>query len=422
MLGSDRVIPGVSTPGYPLNGLTQTETVKKIQQQFQTTIADAPIIYVLYQDKRHAILPSDIDLSINAESMAKQAVDIGRNGSFFANLANQFTAVTKGIRLPYSFQYNEEKLNSILTAIYTENLQKPQNAYCLIKNDQIEIQPEVAGQTPDLAKLLADCAREKLCAAAPLTVRLDIAVEMPAVTTTDLEEINALLGEYSSHYNAAHQNRSENIRIAADSLNQLLILPGQTVSFNDLVGLRVAEAGFKEAPVLVDGKSVPDIGGGVCQVSSTLYNAVLLADLKPLSRTPHFHPLGYVPIGFDATVADHLIDFVFQNTLPHKIYLLTFVDAGKITIFVLGNQKDKATATITLDSTIDQVLQPKTVERPDPALAPGTRKVEDGQEGYIVSSYRIKSQNGREISRELLYVDTYNAEDTIVHVGVKKQQ
>lgn len=420
MLGSDRVIPGVSAPGFSLNGLTQEEAAKKIQLQFQTTISTAPIIYVLSQDKRHAILPSEIDLGIDAEAMAKQAVDIGRSGSFFTNLSKQFTAVTKGIFLPYSFQYNEEKLKSILTAIYTENLQKPQNAYCLINGDQIEIQPEVAGQTPNLTKLLADCTPEKLCAGAPLTIRMDIAVETPAVTAADLDGINALLAKYASHYNAAHHNRSENIRIAADSLNQLLIFPGQTVSFNDLVGLRVADAGFKEAPVLIDGKSVPDIGGGVCQVSSTLYNAILLADLKPLSRTPHFHPLGYVPIGFDATVADHLIDFVFQNTLPHKIYLLTFVDAGTLTIFILGDQSDKSSVDISLNSTIDQILKPKTIERPDPALALGNRKVEDGQEGYIVSSYRIKSQNGREISRELLYVDTYSAEDTIVHVGVKK--
>lgn len=420
MLGSDRVIYGVATPGFSLNGLTQKEAEDKIQRYYQTSIKTAPIIYVLYRDKRRSIMPLDIDLSIDAAEMAKQAVSIGRNGSFFANAANQFTALTKGIRIPYAFQYNEKKLASILTEIYAENLQKPQDAYCFLKNNRIEIQPEISGQTPNLKKLLADCTPEKLCASAPLTLQLDIATEPPAVTATDLDEIDMILAKYTTQYNAANHNRSENIRIAADSLNQILITPGQIISFNDLVGLRVKEAGFKEAPVLIDGKSVPDIGGGVCQVSSTLYNATLLADLKPISRTPHFHPLNYVPIGFDATVADHLIDFVFQNTLPHKLYLLTSVDDGSLTVFILGNHNDKTEAEISLDFTIDQVLKPNTIEIPDPALAPGTREIEEGQEGYIVSSYRIKQQNGYVISRELLYVDTYNAEDTIIRISTKK--
>ena len=114
------------------------------------------------------------------------------------------------------------------------------------------------------------------------------------------------------------------------------------ISFNETVGHRVADAGYKEAPVIVDGEVQPGIGGGICQVSSTLYNAILLANLTASERSVHYYPSSYVRIGFDATVADDLLDLKFSNTLSHTIYLLTEVQGGTLTICVLGNSADRS--------------------------------------------------------------------------------
>ena len=147
------------------------------------------------------------------------------------------------------------------------------------------------------------------------------------------------------------------------------------------MGTRTANAGYKNAAVLINGKSVPGIGGGVCQVSSTLYNAILLAGLNPTERFSHFIPSSYCPPGLDATVADDLIDFQFMNPLPHNVYILASADGRKITVQVLGTQADLQGKHISIE-TVGSSRRP--------------------------SVYRIYSANGQVVEREYLHTDSYS--------------
>ena len=421
VLNSNRIFFGVSTNFVQVSGLTPQQAEKKLQDYFEEKIKPNPIMKIKSKNKTWSITAEQIDLALDSQETAAKVYAIGRNTNLFKRIYEQIQCFSGGIIVTPEFKCNQGKLTAILTKVHAESGQDTEDAYCQLNGDQVAIIPEKIGQKPDFDQLLHDCSLEMLKNQLPLVVELEIVISPPAITAEILRQIDTVLAEYSSHFNAANENRSENIRIAAKSIDKQLVPSGEVFSFNEHVGLRVAESGFKEAPVLINGKSVPDIGGGVCQVSSTLYNAILLADLKPLSRTPHFHPLGYVPFGLDATVADNLIDFTFQNTLSSHIYLLTKVSGDTLTIYILGNQQNKSRESISLTSSIDQVLPPGVVEQFDPTLPSGTRIVGDaGQEGYVVSSYRIKKQNGQEISRELLYVDTYTAEDQIIHVGTLK--
>ena len=156
----------------------------------------------------------------------------------------------------------------------------------------------------------------------------------PPVTDADLASVDSILGEYSTHYYPGA--RGQNIAIAAGKLNGAFIRSTGTFSFNDTVGARTRDAGYQTAGVILDGRPAQDIGGGVCQVSSTLYNAVLLAGLKTTVRTSHAFPSSYCPPGRDATVADGLLDFQFQNQLAHGVYLLASANGTDLTIYVLG--------------------------------------------------------------------------------------
>ncbi|MBQ1621281.1 MAG: VanW family protein, partial [Selenomonas sp.] len=159
-----------------------------------------------------------------------------------------------------------------------------------------------------------------------------------------------------------------------------LVKPNDIFSFNDTVGLRTAAAGYKVAGVILDGQLADGIGGGVCQVSSTLYNAVLLAGLTPTARTSHALPSAYCPPGLDATVADGQIDLQFRNQLAHSVYLLTNADGHTLTVYILGTRADLGGKTIRLVSNGSR-LHP--------------------------SVYRLYLAGGQVIEREFLHTDSY---------------
>jgi vancomycin resistance protein YoaR len=132
-------------------------------------------------------------------------------------------------------------------------------------------------------------------------------------------------------------NRVHNIRLAAAALDGALVEPDQEFSFNQTVGKTGAEQGYKPAPVIVNRRLVEGIGGGVCQVSSTLYNAILLADLALVERANHSLTVGYLPPGLDATVSDGWLDLRFLNNRNHAVWIRTFIEGGNLTVSIYGD-------------------------------------------------------------------------------------
>lgn len=420
LTATDRILYGVTVQDIPLGGLTKTEAEAKLANFYQNKLENHTLLLLRSKQRYWEIKAANIDFQINTALAAEKAYNVGRQGNIFKRLWEHIECINHGIKFASEAQYDENKLQSFLTQIAKEISTETQNAYCSYEKGKVVIHPEITGMQLDTTELPAIIHSKLMSIDLPTAITLPITETQPTITTENLKNIDTKLAVYTSTFNAHNINRSENIKIAATSINNLLIQPQQIVSFNDLVGLRIAAAGFKEAPVIIDGKTVPDIGGGVCQVSSTLYNAILLADLKPIERSPHFHPLGYVPIGLDATVADNLLDFKFQNTLPNPIYLITDIADNQLVISVLGNANDSNDTEIILDSTIDKTLPYKQKIEYDNTLASGHSKIkEDGITGYIVSSYRVKKRQGKEISRELLYIDEYSPEDEIKIVGTQ---
>ena len=168
--------------------------------------------------------------------------------------------------------YDEDKLKTILRNIAKKTDNPRKNGECnLSAKGELLITPEVLGQVLPIDEIADDLKKFIATVDLPKTVRLTLMDSSPRITASDLKGIDTVLSSYSTTFNNGNYNRSENIRIAAASLNHIISKPDETISFNALTGLRLAESGYQEAPVLIDGKSVPDIGGGVCQGSSTLY-------------------------------------------------------------------------------------------------------------------------------------------------------
>ncbi len=251
---------------------------------------------------------------------------------------------------------------------------------------------------------------------APLDVTLTVLVAKPAITSAMLGDLREL-GGYSTHF--AMGDRGSNIALAARHINGTLLAPGQIFSYNKVVGPRVESAGFKDAPVIVKGELVPGVGGGICQVSSTLYNAVLLSDLKIAHRAHHAFPVHYLPAGRDATVVDGAIDFQFQNNTAAPIYIAASSGGGHLSFRILGKKTPGKSVAIELaNHEILPTPPPKTVS--DPTLYAGTRRFKDrGHRGHRVDVYRIVKQNGVVVKRELISRDHYRAFAPLILTGTR---
>ncbi len=241
----------------------------------------------------------------------------------------------------------------------------------------------------------------------------------PNVTTNQIgpEAFPDLLGQFSTTYSSSNYNRSTNIALAASKINGIVIMPGEVFSYNQTVGKRTAAAGFKTAGVYVNGQVSTGIGGGICQVSSTLYNAVLLANLEIVERTNHYFNPGYVEAGKDATVSWGGPDFRFKNNRNYPIKIVCSGTGGRVNFKVWGLHSDDDYEVV-IESKYVQSIPYKTIQQKDASLAKGASKViEKGSNGCKTETYKILKKNGTVISRTLISRDTYNPHNRIVAVN-----
>jgi vancomycin resistance protein YoaR len=183
-------------------------------------------------------------------------------------------------------------------------------------------------------------------------------------------------------------------------------MPGQQVSFNQTVGRRTVQGGFKTAPVLKNGRHDFDIGGGICQVSSTMYNAALFANLKVVMRNNHSLPSAYVPLGRDATVDWGTLDLVISNPLEQPVAISSTFQTGKLTFRVLGKKDPSIKVKVFTDNEDSWGRGEQTII--DRSLKPGTRRViEKGSNAHSCDTYRVVYKDGVEIKREHLNHSLY---------------
>ena len=225
------------------------------------------------------------------------------------------------------------------------------------------------------------------------------------------------LGTSKTNFSSSSASRANNVRLASAYINGTILNPGESFSYNDIVGERTTERGFKPAGAYVAGKLVDEVGGGVCQPSSTLYMAVLRSDLKVTERTNHGFTVAYTPLGEDATVSYGSLDFQFKNSTDYPIKLLADSSGGTLRMTIIGTKtSDK---TVTTDREIVATYTPETIEQKDPTLPVGTTEVKQrGQTGYKVVTYKVITENGK-TTRVKIGTSTYKKKDKIVLVGTK---
>lgn len=301
-----------------------------------------------------------------------------------------------------------------LDAIYNEVHKDPVDAY--YTTDPYVVHPSSTGLDFDISM---DEAREMLKTYQE-EYTIPLKVTYPSVSTNDIgsEAFPDLLSSFRTSFTSSNSNRSTNIRLCSEKINGTVLMPGETFSFNQVVGKRTPEAGFKPATAYSGGKVVQEYGGGICQVSSTLYNAVLYANLEITERTNHGYKPSYVDPGLDATVSWGDPDFKFTNNRDYPIRIVCDTSNKILNIYIYGLKRD-TDYKVVLDAQYVSTVNFKTVYQKDSSLASGqSRVIQSGSNGCKTATYKyLYDANGTLVSSECISRDTYNPHNKIVAVG-----
>lgn len=480
-LGSDKIISGVSINGIEVSGLSKEEAKGKLQtivaekqkkeisvkyNDFESSI-NLELIETKYDIEKaveeaynigrdsnifannYSILFTmmgkknlDVNISVNDEQLNKTIKDISsklpgaiKEPSFYIEEDNLIiTRGTKGFAVDKEDTKNKllEILKNIdnkndnlinlkvyekepdeinIDEIYKEVHKEAKDAY--YTKDPFQIYPEVDG-----VDFNVDEAKEQIKEVKDeYTIKLTISKPNVTVDEIGTEAFPDRLSIFTTRYDASNYNRTTNLRLASDKINGKVLMPGELFSYNKVVGERTIAAGYKEAAIYAGGRVVDGLGGGICQISSTLYNAALLANLEIVDRSNHSFVTSYLGAGRDATVVYGAIDFQFKNTRKYPIRIVSSVQSGIATMEIFGIKEDEE-YDISFDTRTIATIPYSTEYVEDSSLGEGEEEVEQrGHNGIQTETYITKSLNGNVVSRELLSKDTYSAMKQIIRRG-----
>lgn len=320
--------------------------------------------------------------------------------------------------IPITLKSNEsDKLDA--DELYEKLSAEPKNAEYQISNNQVTITDHVVGVEIDKAKFraLVDQVNKGIEGS------IEVVETLPEFTKEALQNslFGTTLASFSSDYASSSANRAYNVELAANKINGIVLADGDEFSYNSIVGNANAANGFKMATVFSEGKVTEGVGGGVCQVSSTLYCAVLRADLNVTERHNHSLPIGYVPGGQDATVSYGSLDFKFKNNTGAPIKIVTSYTNRKLTVSILGNESAKKKVDVVSEKI--STIQPTMTEVKDPSLPAGqTKVISKGKSGSVYMTYKRVYANDGTLISETKTKSTYRATPGEISVGTAAVQ
>lgn len=415
----ERIYPGVQAYGIDLGGKTKEEAINILNEELVSLIGNKNI-KVTVGDKKFELKYSDITPSVSASETVEKALQYGKDSSLF----DKKKMIENGIdvKVDTVLSYDEEKVNEFANNVNNQVKVEAVDATISISGSNISVTQETNGKHIDVEGLINEI---KGCIDPDPEKAEEVSVELqeysPRITAEALNKINGIMSSFSSTFSQADSGRVENLRIATGYINGTLLMPGDEFSYNNTIGPTTPERGYKEANTYVGATIVPGYGGGVCQVSSTLYRAVIQANIRSTERRNHSMTVGYAKPGLDATVAAGYIDYKFVNTYDFPVYIQGYLSGNQVVFNIFGNKEAMGGKTYELVNEILETYNYGTEEVKDASLNEGTRIVKSaGANGCKASGYLVTYENGVQINKELISTDVYSARNEVVSVGTKK--
>ena len=417
---SGKIYPGIYIDNEHVGGLTKEEAVRKIAG-INGEAAGAFDITVSVGNESWHVNNERVPVSRNTEEIVEKAWATGRSNTQalkdgavtpFQERVSQVAALRS---YPATFvtkqDYDHEALRNLTDGIVNYVNRDPVDSmvYSFDFNTKAftftEDQPGARIDPDDLYRQLTE-----VLDAGTTQKELRIVPEKVIANLTKAELMNSfgLISAYTTN-TTNNNNRNTNIDLSAKAINGITVRPGETFSFNSATGERTAAKGYKEAPAISGGQSKDEVGGGVCQTSSTLFNAVVRADLEIVERHAHAWPSSYIEKGFDATVNWPGLDFKFKNNTNQPIFIVAGYNKRKVTVNIYGMSLGPGVK-IDLESELVRTLpQPEGINYViNTNLAPGeNKKTVTGRKGYEVTTWKVWYQGDRETKRDVLFKTTY---------------
>ncbi len=389
------------------------EELDKVVDYVSTNVPDLIMQYSYYIEENELIInPGTDGIQVNKDNL-KEKIKNDISNRDLAKLINDYK--NSSIDIPYE-NVKAEKID--IDKIYGEVHSEPKNAYYTQATETTDfaIYPDTDGI--DFAVSMEE-AKNIISQEGVTEYIIPLNRKKADVTINDIgiEAFPHKISSFPTKYDASNINRSENLRIAASKINGTVLMPGQMFSFNTVVGERTIAEGYKNAAIYSDGQVVDGLAGGICQISSTLYNAVLLANLQIDERHNHSFTTSYVKPGRDATVVYGVKDFKFTNNRNYPIKIEAIVANGVATFNIYGI-KEKNEYTVKILPVVTETV-PYTVQTiQDPSLPAGKIAISQaGASGCKVTTYKEVSLNGVVISKEIISNDVYKVMTRIIRKG-----
>jgi len=412
-----RALPGVTVEGQAVGGLGPGDLGARVEA------LAAPIISRPVTVKAAAITsvstPASLGMRPERDRAVKAALGIGRNGSLPQRLLQRFVLLRRPIDVKIAYGYDPVVSRAEIARIVASVVSEPRDAVVTASGGRLTlISPSQDGVVIDerasLVRTIAALQRRD-----PI-VELVVTLRRPAFTTEDADRIAEPVAQFTTLF-PYNPDRVHNIRLAAGSLRGALVAPNAVLSYNQVVGPRDPERGYRKAPVLYNNILIPGDGGGVCQVSSTLFNAALLAEMAVEARTNHSQPVPYLAAGRDATVDYGYIDLRLRNTTGRYLYLWTEVRSRSLTVIIFGARQPGREATITVTDRVVIPAPTHTVTVRDPYLPVGQTKIDAPKPGLRMRTYRVVRQDGQVVGEELVTSSFYRPVPRTIRNGAKDE-
>jgi len=377
------IYPTVIVENEDISGKTKEEATRILNDKYQVSLQNKKI-NIKIRDKSYVIAYSQIGAKYNIDKAVKEAYQYGKDKSFIDKYKLLRNPSKKTIKLSFDYDSNAKPIDDLINNIKKDINKDAKNASITKNGSNFVITPDQDGyklKDQELKKDIMAAINGQL--GQDPSVQGNIESVKANITKEKLSGVNTLLGTFSTDYGSiSSPGRMINIQLATRTINGKVLMPGETFSFNGILGKRTAEKGYQSAPVDIGKTTGMGIGGGICQVSTTLYNAALLSGIKPTVRTHHSIPSAYVSLGHDATVDyDGKLDYQFKNTFNFPIYI----------------EGSSANGIETFSIYSDASLKSKDYKVVDNIVEGGKR----------VKIYLQTYQNGNMIANELISDDTY---------------
>lgn len=414
----NRILNGIKIENVDLSGKTKEDALNILKSKYSDVTANKKI-NIKTKDRNYKINYSEIGAKYNISETVEEAIKYGKD----LNIISKYKVIKDPKVKPYNLKlsYDIKPIEKVIDTIAKDVNRDAKNASIKLVNGNFQVVPEECGQELERDKL-----KQEIIANIDNIANTELNVDAPIKSVNakikgdSLKSVNSKIASFSTDFTSSSYPRATNVRVATKSINGTILMPGDVFSFNDIVGQRTKARGYQEAGVIVNQKLEKGLGGGVCQVSSTLYNAILKANLKTTERVHHTFPSHYVKKGLDATVDFGNIDLKFKNTFDYPIYIEGYTSNKQLFFNIYANSVlNKRSYDITTE--VYSQIEPKTRYINDSSLPIGkTEIVKKAHTGYRVKVYKNIYENGNFVSKERISNDYYVPVDAVIKRGTKK--